>query len=99
VGKNPPGRTWLFRYGYYGRFGVQMKEKEVIARADHTCDACLGIIKKGEKCVYMEAKFPRYNPNDDDVFSKQVGIEYYRGWIHPYSMDCQETRGLKEGTE
>lgn len=48
--------------------------KTVKARKDHICSNCSGIIKVGERYLYMTYRDPVYE--DDHVQSKQIGIEY-----------------------
>ena len=54
--------------------------KIVTARKDHICDHCLGIIKKGEKYKYWEARVPRFE--DGNPYEIQVGIEFWKGRLH-----------------
>ncbi len=41
---------------------------------------CGELMKKGDLVSYMEGKQPRYNDKDF-----QIGIEYYKFWMHKNS--------------
>jgi hypothetical protein len=64
--------------------------KTIVVRKDHPCNACDGTIKKGEKAIFYEGKGPRFDDND-----KQIGIEYWKVWMHPHN--CSKPESCKEG--
>jgi hypothetical protein len=65
-------------------------DKTVTIRKDHVCGACNGIIKKGEKAKYYEGREPRIDANDE-----QIGIQYWKIWLHVH--DCDKPESCKAG--
>lgn len=58
-----------------------MKDKIIIARKDHKCDACEGVIIKGEKYQYMESRVPRMT-EINEWSEKQIGVDFIRMRLH-----------------
>ena len=52
-------------------------EKKVKCRKDHICACCEQIIKEGQYANFMSIKLPRFDNKDN-----QIGIEYYKCWLH-----------------
>jgi hypothetical protein len=69
-------------------------EKKVKCRKDHVCACCEQIITKGQYANFMSIKTPRFGELDE-----QIGIEYYRCWLHidPDVCDNFFKEGCKDG--
>lgn len=69
--------------------------RKVKTRKTHQCSHCLNQINKGDKAEFLEFRAPKYS-NDDNDFDKQVGISYYREYLHPECLQkiCSEQEEL-----
>lgn len=54
-------------------------EAEVITRKAHDCSFCGEVIPKGSKALFYEGKTGRFDENDN-----QIGVEFYKNWLHNY---------------
>lgn len=73
-------------------------DKQVICRKAHECNCCGLIIQPGEIANFYSGKSPKYAKDPKDKWREiQVGIEYYRGWIHlPNNQKCIDEWRRKE---
>ena len=55
----------------------------IVTRKDHPCSYCEKIIKKGEKAFFYTGRTPTYDEDDN-----QIGIEYFKEWVHADSKVC-----------
>ena len=75
-----------------------MKEKEVITRKMHTCEACGIVIPVGSKAKFYTLRGPVFEPTSGDVPGvgwmegpdKQVGIYYHRGYTCADTKACND---------
>ena len=55
----------------------------VKCRKPHKCDYCDEIINAGELAEYCEGKTAKYDKDD-----KQIGIHFWKSWIHHNNPKC-----------
>lgn len=60
-------------------------------RKDHKCDNCNVVIKKGELAIFQSGRYPRYKDGDQYGNGVQIGIEYWKSYIHEDSSICDKT--------
>jgi hypothetical protein len=64
-------------------------EKTVKTRANHPCGICGHLIKIGDLAEYMEGKNPKFDKDDN-----QIGIEFYKVWLHEGANKCEAGKFL-----
>jgi len=72
--------------------------KIVKTRKIHLCKQCGKKINIGESALYVEKRLPTYevNPNKHWRDIEQVGIEYYKYYVHIECMEKIDWKILQE---
>lgn len=59
-------------------------DKTVKTRKEHKCEQCNQTILKGEYATFYSVKTPKFDSNDI-----QIGIEYFKGYLHLPELECE----------
>lgn len=65
-------------------------EKIVKVRKDHSCDCCGTVIEKGTEARYYQVRCPKYDNSLNSEDERQIGVVYFKGWIHADGSICDE---------
>lgn len=66
-------------------------DKIVKTRQEHPCEICGFTIEAGSLAEYMEGRSAKY-----DLQDRQIGIEYFKLWIHKDASECKSGKLVTE---
>lgn len=74
-------------------------EKIVTTRKVHSCDCCGAEIEKGTEARYYQVRVPKYDNDFCNEDERQIGVEYFKGYLHADSNICNTVIEAEEVKE